>query len=175
MLTHTELEYRRQKVCDFIYTPVVTSGSAYAAGNAVGGLLTIDKNATGDFPIQEPGLSAILRNLVVIDLANQKPNLDLYLFSKAPATTPTDKSAWSPVDADLLALLAHIPIATGDFTSINSRAYADSSNQRGLNRVLKPDWAAGKTALYGVLTTSSTPTFTSTSSLQLRFHFTPGL
>lgn len=180
MLTEFEFELRKHMRNDFVLTPVLTGAGAYTAGNVVGALMTIDWGAAGiQGPIKEPGLSAILQSLVVFDYDNQKAALDLLLFNAAPAVAYADKTAFAPTRADLKLLIGRVPIAAADYVSYaggnpQAMAVAQSANQANLGRVLKPN-AVGSTALYALLVTTGTPTYLTTSSLQLRMQFSHGL
>jgi hypothetical protein len=96
------------------FTKLTTSGS-YAAGDVIGGLLTL---ATGTRP------GGTLRNLLLIDAANNGAALNLWLFSKAPSTF-ADNAAFAPSANDLTKLIGVVQIAATDYLTVNSLKVAD--------------------------------------------------
>ena len=175
MKTLLDLAYHYQIRSDYVVTPTVTASSAYAAGNAVGGLITIANSAGVKGPIGQADLSAVLKSFVMIDKANQKKAYTLFLFNDLP-TTPVDKTAYAPTAADLLKLIGVLNIAAADWVTINSLAYLSGPTYQNLGIVCKPAAIANGGTMYGALITgtSGTPTFASTSDLQLRLQFTQG-
>lgn len=74
-------------------TPTITAG-AYAAGDAVGGLLTFAAAAA----IAAGG--GVIKSVLIIDDAGQDAELELWLF-KVTFTAMSDNAAWAPSEADL--------------------------------------------------------------------------
>lgn len=171
MLTIQDLLARAQKRQDLVIAPTVTTGSAYASGNSVGGLITIDNTPTVKGPIEEEWLSLILQSLVVADFDNQKQPITFYFFNAQPSAI-ADKVAYAPTKADLQKLIATVIVASADYVSINSQGIANGPNQRNIGQVLKPA-AAKATALYVVPVVLGTPTWT--NGIQFRFQFSQGL
>lgn len=131
-------------------TPTITASSAYASGNAIGGLLTF------------AGVSGKCKILSVniIDAADQKAAMDLVLF-KATFTPTTDKSAISISDADALNFAAGVSIVAGDYIDIGAGAVASKS----LGFLAHTN--ASGTNLYGQLISRGTPTYGATSDLKV--------
>ncbi len=175
MFTNSELIQRQAARCDFVAAPAVTASSAYAANNTVGAKFKIGDSSGVNGPFKESWLSAKLSSIVVLDKSNQKPAMDLIIFNKNPAGTFADKTNFAPAAADALAIIARIPIASADFVTYDSggvhMAIAQSANQANLGRIIKPDVATALAEVYGLLVTSGTPTFASTSDIQLRLQF----
>ena len=133
--------------------PTITSGSAYAAGNCVGGKLTF-ASALG------AQLSGTLQNITIASKSVQTAGFKLYLFSTNPTnTTFTDKAAVSLNAADLPYLMDIIPIQYYDSGLGTMTIYPVD----GAGRTL----VGATTSLYGVLVTTGTPTFTSTTDLYI--------
>ncbi len=143
------------------YTTVIKSASvvtaaAYSAGNAVGAKRTLS-NA-----VRTPG-TGILESIVLLDRANQKAAMTLFIFDADPtAATITDKTAFV-FSTDDLKVIAQVNIGAGDYVTTNGKAIAVVS---GLNIALK---AASGTTLYAALVTTGTPTFAATTDVQLSF------
>lgn len=148
------MAYVFEKVKEPTVTPTVTAG-AYSAADVVGGLLTF----SGAFG---PSGVGILNRVRVVDDANQKAVLTLYLFNDAPSTI-ADNAAFAPVVADLKKLVAKVAIAADDYTELNSNAVAliDDINDTVLD-------AGGKGALYGYLVCTATPTYAATTDVQVQ-------
>jgi hypothetical protein len=133
-------------------TPAVTAASAYVTGNVVGGLITF-ANA-----VQGTVLSGVLESVTLAIKSTQTATFKLYLFSSAPATTFTDKTAPAIGTGDAAKLLDGITL-TGADSGLGSNVTLYVADNIGKSLVL-----AG-TALYGVLTVTGTPTFTTTSDV----------
>lgn len=106
------------------------------------------------------GGSGIVIDALLIDSANQttKPNLELWLFSQAPAIDD-DNAAFTPTDAELANLVGIVQFTTG--------FVGDATAGAGGNCVLPSErtylpvfyeCAAAVTALYGVLVARNTYT-----------------
>ena len=133
-------------------TPAVTAASAYVAGNVVGGLL-IFANA-----VQGTVLSGVLESITLAIKSTQTASFKLYLFGSAPATTFTDKTAPAIQAVDAAKLLDVITLSAGDAgRGANTTLFV--ADNIGKSLVL-----AG-TSLFGVLVTTGTPTFTTTSDV----------
>lgn len=135
----------------------VTNASAYEAGDAVGGKITIT-NA-----MRTSGGTGILQSIHLVDKANQKAAMELLIFDSDPsAATITDDTAFA-YSTDISKQIARISIAASDYTTINSIA---TVNLGGLSKVLK---ASGSVNLYAALVTTGTPTYVSTSDIIITF------
>jgi hypothetical protein len=148
------MAYVFDKLLSASVTPTITAG-AYGAADVVGGLLT--------FSITSPSGAGSINNVRVVDADNEKAACKLYLFSEAPAAI-ADNAAFSLALADLKKLIAIIPIASADYTTIGSDAVA-------LVRVTTGDPVAyaadGKGCLYGYLVCDATPTYTAATDLTI--------
>jgi hypothetical protein len=133
-------------------TPTISAGSAYAAGDVVGGLLT--------FNVYSAGGGGTIRRIALIDSDNEKAALRLYLFSTAP-TSIADNAAFAPSAADLKKLLDVVAFAADDYTTVNSRAFI-------VERDLDLDYETADGRVYGYLVCDATPTYTAASDLTIR-------
>lgn len=134
-----------------------TNASAYEAGDAVGGKITITS------AMRTSGGTGILQSIHLVDKANQKAAMELLIFDSDPsAATITDDTAFA-YSTDISKQIARIPIAASDYTTINSIA---TVNLGGLSKVLK---ASGSTNLYAALVTTGTPTYASTTDIIITF------
>ena len=134
-------------------TPTIST-SIYAAGDAVGGLLTFTNISSN------PDSGVVLRGVLIHDEDNEAVNLELVLFSET--FTPTaDNAEFNPSDADLLNCLGAVLIDSW---------FAFSGNAMGVERdvgmPLKLTGSSG--SLFGQLVTrGGTPTYTATDDLSV--------
>lgn len=141
---------------------VVTSATAYTALDGIGGTLFFGGIFRASY------CSSHLRNLTILDRGNQKAAGQLILFSGNPSgSTLTNDIQGTIVAADVTKVMARIPIAAGDYVTIDHAgtdfAVAEIPN---LGRIIKD--IAGMTGVYAYLQTTGTPTYGVTNGLQLR-------
>jgi hypothetical protein len=142
-----------------VVTPTVSTTPAYTSGDSIGGKITLS-NA-----VRVSAGTGWLTSLQISDLSNQKPTGTILVFNADASTTYTDNAAAALSNADAQKIVAQIPVSTGDYTTINNRAVA--------NPMFNPKQvkAASGTTLYAIFVTTSTPTFASTTDIQLTFGF----
>lgn len=133
-------------------TPTVSSGSIYAAKDAIGGIMTFADAA------RATGEGGILESVTIVDKGQQMAALDLVLFNASPSGTFTDNATSDPSDADLTTVVGVIPFVVGDYFDFSDNSVAFRS---GLG--IAYDCAA--TSLFGVLVARGTPTYGSTSDV----------
>lgn len=142
-------------------TITVTASSAYAAGNVVGGVLTLT-NA-----VRKTNGTGVFQNLELLDFDNQKPLLDIFIFSQNPSNgTYTDKAAISWNATDLGFKIAHVTVTSADWKTVGSVA---STILPSIAKVIAA--TNGSANLYAIMVTSSTPTWTGTGKLAATFGF----
>ena len=139
--------------------PVVDT-AIYAAGDQLGGLLTITDG------VSSPGGSAILKSVTVVDKDKEKAVIDVLFFSANPTLVSVDNAALDISDANMATYcLGKVSIAAADYTDLNASSVA---TVRVDDLVLTA--AAGSTSIYAVMKVlSGTPTFTATGDLQVKF------
>jgi hypothetical protein len=130
----------------------VTASSAYSAGNEVGGLLTF-ANA-----VRSGSLSGILNSIRLSFKDSQTAIFKLYLFTANPTnTTWADKSGPSINASDIPFLAGVYTLSAADSGLGTHTLYVLD----GIGKVLQ----CATTSLFGILVTSGTPTFGSTSDV----------
>lgn len=133
--------------------PTVTSASAYAVGNVVGGVMTF-ANA-----VNSSVLSGVLESISIAIKSLQTSSFKLYLFKANPtSSTFTDKSAPAIAVADAINLLDVYSFTTPDNGLGNNVTLYVSD---AINR----SFVASTSSLYAVLITLGTPTFSSTTDV----------
>ena len=132
-------------------SPTVSTG-AYSAGNVVGGLITLPAAFLSTN-------SGILQSVRLTLKSVQTAEFDVTSFSAQPATVFTDNAA--PSIAAAAVALVQPPIKlTGASTGLGTgTTYGADAISRPINEV-------GSSA-YALITTTGTPTFASTSDVQL--------
>ena len=144
-------------------TPTISSGAAYASLDAVGGKLEFENAVT---PYSNHG--HVIRAMLS-DKGKQNALLYLVLFSE-DFTATADNAAFDPSDADLLNVIGII-----EFPVANYSSFADNSvcttGFAGVTMDLPFNLVSGGTSLFGqLMVKTQTPTYTSTSDLQVRLH-----
>lgn len=145
----------------FTATPTITSGSAYASGDLIGGKLTFS-NAVLSSIRHADIVGAVLR-----DSSKQSADIDLVIFSADPSATTFTNDAALAVHADDLGKV----VAVVKFRSTDYVAF--SANSVGIvDNLAKKARTTGTTNpsnvfdnLFGALVSRGTPTYTSTSAL----------
>jgi hypothetical protein len=133
---------------------VVTISSAYTAGNEVGGLVTFPNAVHSNI------LTAVLESVRLTSKSVQTAEFDITPFTAQPvASTWTDKSAPSITGADILLAMPPIKL-TNNFSGLGTHT---TYGQDAIGRVI----TLAASSFYAIVTTPGTPTFASTSDLQL--------
>ena len=135
-------------------SPTVTTGSAYAAGNAIGGLLVF----AGVARLAAQG--GILQTALLRDRSGNNVAYDLFLFDAAPAA-PTDKAAVALAASDLAKCIAVVPLAAA---ALGAAATMGVIAAGGLGLAYK---LASGTTVWGILVTRGAPTFANAADLSV--------
>jgi hypothetical protein len=133
--------------------PTITSGSAYAAGNSIGGLIVLPNSFL-------TANSGALQSVRLTIKSTQTAEFDIVFFSAQPSTVFADKTTPALVASD--AFLAQPVIKlTNSFSGLggNTTIFGADNINRGVQEV--------GSAAFALITTPGTPTFASTSDLQL--------
>ena len=130
-------------------TPTVTAG-AYAANDAVGGLLTF-ANA-----VRNSGGGGVVKDMIILDDAGQDAALELWLFSET-FTAIADNAAFDISQADLRNLVGIIATSDG--------AYYASGTESAARVETAQRYDLAGTSLFGQLVTRGTPTYAATDDV----------
>lgn len=134
--------------------PAVTV-AAYTAGNVIGGLLTFASAA------RIAAGSGLVQSAVVDAKIALSGQYDLILFDSNPTgSTITDKTALAVVAADFDKIIGVAHIA--DWTSLGTPSLGQAQN------LAMPFKLGSGTTIYGALVTRVTPTFVSTSDVEIQ-------
>lgn len=140
----------------------VTASSAYASGNAVGGLMTLAGAARISGALGGPGTSGMMQSILVASKSLQTAQIDVVLFNANPtASTCTDKTAFVLAAADFDKVIGAAHVA--DWTAGSTGSFGQAQN------MAMPYALASATTIYACAITRGTPTFASTSDISLIF------
>lgn len=144
------------------YSTTVLSGSAvsvaaYAAGEIVGPTRVLAV-------ARLDGGGAILQDVVVTDLSNQKAEFNLYFFNADPAASAISDGATFGIHAnDIDKLIGIVNIAADEYIDLTTHAVAAKN---GIGLVLKP---ASGLNIYCVAVTAGTPDYVAAGDLAFQF------
>lgn len=142
----------------------VTASSAYASGNAIGGLMTLVNAARVSGANGAAGTSGLLQSVTMNTKSAQTTQVDVVMFNANPTgTTCTDKTAFAvaAADFDKVSGVAHMT----DFTSLGTPSVGQAQN------LAMPYALASSTTLYACAVTRSTPTYAATTDVSFGFRF----
>lgn len=149
----------------------VTASSAYTSGNAIGGLMTIANAARVSGSLGAAGTGGILQNVAVNSKSLQTTQVDVFIFDANPTgSTCTDKTAFVLATADFDKVIG---VASVPGTAANGSGwFGGGTGSVGLaaNLALAYDLSSA-TSIYACAVTRSTPTFTATSDISVKFQF----
>lgn len=134
-------------------TPTVTASLAYTSGNVVGGLITFAN-------LLRTVQTGVLQSIRLTVLGTQTAEFDVTFFSSNPqATTWTDRTAPAIAAGDKPFAQPVIKL-TNNFSGLGTHTVYGADN---ISRSIKMASTSG----YAVITVVGTPTFASTSDVQL--------
>ena len=133
-------------------TPVVTAASAYATNNVVGGVLTLNSALLS-------AQSGVIQSIRLRSKSSQLAGFRLYIFRSIPTTVFTDHAAPAINQTDIAFIVDTFVLASPD-SSLGTYTFYSLNTSSSVV-------VATSTTLYGVLITTGTPTFTTTSDLTL--------
>jgi hypothetical protein len=145
------------------------TASAYSAGNAVGGLMTIAGAARVSGSLGASGTGGILQQVVMNSKSVQTAQMDVFIFNSNPtSSTCTDKTAFvlATADFDKVVGVASIPGAPAN----NSGWFSGGTGSVGqANNLAMAFDLSSATSLYACAVTRGTPTFAATSDISLKY------
>lgn len=94
------------------------AAASHALKDAIGGIWTFANAAATS------GGYLLIEQLVVKDIGQGMPDLDLVLFNATIAGTVTDDSPFDPTDADILNIVAVIPVGGGNWSDFTDNSVA---------------------------------------------------
>jgi hypothetical protein len=143
------LEVKAEAGVSISQTPAVTAG-AYAANDAVGGILTFANAA------RVAGGGGFIEGMVLLDDAGEDAATELWLFSET-FTAMADNAAWAPSEADLRNLVGIITTANGAYFAAGTPSAAVVEADQRFDLL--------GTSMFGQLVTRGTPTYVATDDV----------
>ena len=144
---------------DIPLTLAISAGVAYAAGDAIGGLLEFPNAA------RIVGGGGTITKVVIIDKDGELAPIDLVLFDRT--FTPTANNApLDPSDPDLNNCIGYIDIAVTDYVDFVDNSVAAKAS--GLRMPFDYDLRGGGTSLFGQCRIGAIHTYTTTTDLILK-------
>lgn len=111
------------------------AGSAYAAGDLIGGKLTLNvdrffQQAAGRFGTEGNAIrTGMIRNLTLLDMHQLREGYTLFLFDADPSSTVfTENVRFNPTSNDFRNILGSIRIHSGQYCNVQSKAVAHIGN-----------------------------------------------
>lgn len=142
---------------DIVVTPVISAAAIYAAGDAIGGLMT--------FPlaVRMTASSGRISKVVIIDDAAQLAPIDIIFFNQT--FTPTaDNAPFAPSDADMQNCIGQIQVVAADYSNFvnNSVATCLIWNSDGYG------FQVAGTSLFAQMVVRATPTYVAVDDLTIK-------
>jgi len=138
--------------------PTISTG-AYAAGDALGGLLTFANAAS------VAGGGGLITKVVIIDEDQELTPIDLVLFDQT-FTATADNAPFDPSDADLANCIGYIDVAATDYADFVDNSVAAKSS--GLRMPFPFKLTAGGTSLFGQMVVRDAATYTATDDITIK-------
>lgn len=148
----------------------VTASSAYASGNAIGGLMTVAGAARVSGALGAAGTGGIVAGLTMNSKSLQTTQVDIFLFDANPAgSTCTDKTAFSLATADFDKVIGVITIPG---TPANGAGwYAGTVGSTGVATYYPATYdLSSATSIFACAVTRGTPTYTATTDVSFKFN-----
>lgn len=149
----------------FSVTPVITA-EAYTANDQLGGI-----NVLTDV-VADQKSCALLKSLTVIDKSKQNKGIVALFFDALPTVTSVDGQPLDISDSELVSkCIGRVEVSTSDYINVGGASVASITN---IDLVLRSNSSlntAGQLLqgeVWCVLMTTGTPTYTSTSDINLK-------
>lgn len=146
----------------------VTASSAYAAGNAIGGKMTIAGAARVSGSLGAAGTGGIIQQVVMNSKSVQTGQVDVFLFNSDPSSsTCTDKTNFvlATADFDKVIGVASIPGTAAN----NSGWFSGGTGSVGqANNLAMAFDLSSATSIFGCAVARGTPTYAATSDISLK-------
>lgn len=144
---------------DIVQTPTISAAGIYAAGDALGALLTFANAA------RVAGGGGTITKIVITDEDQELAPVELHLFDQTFGAT-ADNAPWDPSDADMANYIGYVDVAATDYADfVDNSAAAKAS---GLRMPFDYDLVAAGTSLFGQLVVRSTPTYTAEDDITIK-------
>jgi len=144
---------------DIVLTPTISAAAIYAAGDALGGLLTFAAAA------RVAGGGGTITKVVVIDEDQERAPVDVVFFDRTFGAT-ADNAPFDPTDADLANCIGYLDVAATDYENFVDNSVAVKAS--GLRMPFDYDLVAAGTSLFAQMVVRSTPTYTAVDDITIK-------
>lgn len=135
-------------------TPTIST-SAYTSGYQMGGILTFANM------VRVSGSTAVMMSVQIVDGSKQNAQLSLFLFNASPTITSSDQQAFAMTTANLKSqCIGTVEIAATNYSSLSANSIATVA-------AIAMPYKLAATSLFGVLVSRGTPTYASSSDIQI--------
>lgn len=143
-----------------VVTPTLTVSTAiYAAGDSIGGLIELEG------AMRTTGGTGVLSGLVLVDVDNVKPELEILLFDQEPTAATIEDQAAVGLATDHVKIVGRVAVTSDDWVTVAGAGVCELAN---LNRVVR---AVGGASVWCALVAVGTPDFTTAAGVILRAKF----
>lgn len=139
-------------------TPVIGVG-AYSSGDVLGAPVKLS-DVVGDTKAL-----AYLKSLLVLDVANQKHNLDIVFFESDPGNVGADNAPVALSAAQLALVVGTIKIVTADYETYGARAIAQKNLEMLIPTKVK------STDLWAVYIARANVTYGAVDGIKFKYNF----
>lgn len=140
------------------HTPTIGTG-AYGVGDVLGAPAELEAIVINTKDL------AILKSLVVLDVADQKQEIDILFFDSDPGNIGADNAALTVSAAQMAKLIGTVKVSAADYKSIGARAIAQKNMDLLLPTLVK------KTSVWVAYVTRGTPTYGAADGLKFKYIF----
>lgn len=138
-------------------TPTISAAGIYAAGDALGGLLTFANAALA------AGGTGTITKIVIIDEDQERAPIDIVFFDRT-FTATADNAPFDPTDADLANVIGYVDVAATDYANFVDNSVAAKAS--GLRMPF--DYVLNGTSLFAQMVVRSAPTYTATDDITIK-------
>jgi hypothetical protein len=154
--SQNELYLRLQEI---VVTPASSAGAIYAAGDALGGLLTFP------YAVAFNGGSGSIVKVVIVDDAQQLAPIDIVFFNQT-FTVTADNAPFTPTDADMQNCIGYIDMLAADYANFVNNSVACKTTETRLPFPFRV--ADSGTSLYAQMVVRATPTYVAVDDLTIK-------
>lgn len=138
-------------------TPTISAAAIYAAGDALGELLTFANAA-----LAAGGVGTITK-IVILDRDSEDAPIDVVFFDRT-FTNTADNAPFDPSDADLANNIGYVDVAATDYADFVDNSVAAKTS--GLRMPF--DYVLNGTSLFAQMVVRSAPTYTATTDITIK-------
>ena len=129
-------------------------GGAYTSGDAIGTLQTL----SGAFRVDQAGR---VLECTVIDVDNQKADLDILLFQSNTLASGVNNAPFAPAEAELKEIVGVVSVTAADYVDVGTSAFAQVDIELDLQLEASQN-------LFAQIVSRGTPTYSDTDNLEVR-------